>query len=436
MILVATEWDGSIEARVVALERALAEKEGEVASLRAEVTRLQVMLDHAPVGLVQDDGTGACVYANEAFSVVMGIDRSQALGRGWQKLFHPEDVAAIAQKLAASKKSGTPFVEDHRIIRPDGVIRWVQGQLVPMTSPDGTRLGLIGMILDITDRVETRAALEQDVARRAADLRKATDELRIFAALAEHAADAFVLASPEGDVTHVNEAYHRLLGDGEAVIGTSLVDAIRPSDASARDVLYAALIDGSMYRGTLTLRGANGALVPAQVDCYVVRGGPEEVLGLAAIIRDLSEERLAEVERAELEAKVIASQDALIRELSTPLVPIAEGVIAMPLVGSIGDARAQQILEALLGGIQEHQATTAILDITGVPTVDTSAANALISAAQAARLLGTRVILSGIGPAVARTLVDLGVEMRGTTTKSTLAAAIAEAIGGAWRRRR
>ncbi|MDC3953299.1 STAS domain-containing protein [Polyangium jinanense] len=280
-----------------------------------------------------------------------------------------------------------------------------------------------------------RAELARTVALHEADRRKANDELRIFAALSDHTPDAVVIASPEGDVTRVNGSYHRLFGRDVEVLGTPLVDAIRPGDASTREALYAALVDGSTYRGILTLRGARGAPLPAQVDCYVVRTGPEEVLGLAAIVRDLSDEQREEVERAELEAKVIASQEALIRELSTPLVPIAEGVIAMPLVGTIGDTRAQQILETLLAGIQEHQATTAILDITGVPTVDTSAANALISAAGAAGLLGTKVILSGIGPAVARTLVELGVEMRGMTTKSTLAAAIAEALRGAWRRR-
>jgi rsbT co-antagonist protein RsbR len=129
-----------------------------------------------------------------------------------------------------------------------------------------------------------------------------------------------------------------------------------------------------------------------------------------------------------MEEKVIATQDALIRELSTPLFPIAKGVLAMPLVGSISDMRAQQIMEALLCGIQAHAAETAILDITGVPMVDTHAASALISAAQAARLLGANVILSGIGPMVARTLVELGVELPGMATKGTFAEAIAEAM--------
>jgi anti-anti-sigma factor len=204
-----------------------------------------------------------------------------------------------------------------------------------------------------------------------------------------------------------------------------LVDAMRPADEDSRASLYAALVDGNAYRGAVMLKAADERLMPAQVDCYVVREGPDEVLGLAALIRDLTEDKRAEEERVALEAKVIASQEALIRELSTPLLPIARGVVVLPLVGSINDARAQQIMETLLAGIQEHQAESAILDITGVPTVDTHAANAIVSASSAARLLGTNIVLSGIAPAVARTLVELGVDLGSITTKSTLATAIA-----------
>jgi len=433
---VTSEVEGSIEERVAKLERALADKEREVTSLREELARFRAMVDSAPVGLVQDDGTGQCTYANDAWCTIMGLTREQAPGRAWQKLFHPDDVEEIRASFIATKKSGAPFAADYRIIRPDGATRWVQGKMTPQKSPEGTLRGYVGTILDITDLKEARAALENTVAARTADLRKANDGLRIFEALAEHAVDAIVLANPEGDVTHVNGAYQRMFGVGAEVMGALLVDAIRPRDAAAREALYAALVDGSAYRGSVTLRGADEAPLPAQVDCYVVRGGPEEVLGLAAMIRDLSDEQREEVERAELEARVITSQEALIRELSTPLVPLADGVIAMPLVGSISEARAQQILEALLAGIGEHHATTAILDITGVSTVDTHAANALIAAAQAARLLGTRVIISGIGSAVARTLVELDVDLQGTTTKSTLAAAIADALRGRGGRQR
>jgi len=431
----------SVGDRVAALERALAEKERENAALRVELLRMRAMVEHAPVGVFQDDGASQCLYVNAAWSTITGMPRADALGTGWMRVIHPEEIPRLAEAFAKASETGAPFSADYRVIRPDGQVRWVQGQSRPLIGPDGEALGFVGTIQDITERVEakaaieeTREALEKSVIQQTEQLRTANEGLRVYEALFEHATDALVLATPEGDVTHVNPAYEALFGKGEEVVGASLVDALRPYDMTTRETVYAALVDGATARCSAMLRGRDDEAMPAQVDCYIVRDAPEHVLGLAAVIRDLSEEKREEEERAALEAKVIAAQEELIRELSTPLMPIARGVIAMPLVGSISEARAEHILEALLAGIGEHGARTAILDITGVPMVDTHAANALISAARAARLLGTAVILSGIGPAVARTLVELGIELGEMTTTSTLAAAIAKAVGGTRRK--
>lgn len=429
-----TQTDETAAERIAALEHALAEKDREIAELRREKSRFQMMIAEVPVGIWQDDGEDNCIYVNEAWSAITGMTLEQARNTGWLPLFHPEDVPRLAATFGEAKATGKQFSADYRIVRPSGEVRWVHGQSAALVTPEGQFLGYVGTLIDITSRHETQsslqdrhAELEQTVALRMEALRKATHEVRIVGALLEHSADAILLSSPEGDVRHVNPAYHKLFGTGEEVIGTPLVDAMRPADEESRASLYAALVDGNAYRGAVMLRAAGEQLVPAQVDCYVVREGPDEVLGLAALIRDLTEDKRAEEERATLEAKVIASQEALIRELSTPLLPIARGVIVLPLVGSINDTRAQQIMETLLAGIQEHQATSAILDITGVPMVDTHAANAIVSAASAAKLLGTNVILSGIGPAVARTLVELGAELGTIATKGTLATAIAHA---------
>ncbi len=129
----------------------------------------------------------------------------------------------------------------------------------------------------------------------------------------------------------------------------------------------------------------------------------------------------------ELEATSQA-QAAAMAELSTPLIPISERVMVMPLVGAVDSQRAQQVLEALLEGISAAGADVAILDITGVPVVDTSVANGLIQAAQAVRLLGAEVILTGIRPEVAQTLVGLGVDLRGIMTYSSLQSGIAAAL--------
>jgi ABC-type sugar transport system substrate-binding protein len=125
---------------------------------------------------------------------------------------------------------------------------------------------------------------------------------------------------------------------------------------------------------------------------------------------------------------VIRMQESALRELSTPLIPISDSVMVMPLIGTIDALRAQQIMETLLAGISARGASLVILDITGVPVVDTHVANGLVEAAHAAQLLGARVVLTGIRPEVAQMLVSLGVDMRGIVTHSTLQSGIGYAL--------
>ena len=109
-----------------------------------------------------------------------------------------------------------------------------------------------------------------------------------------------------------------------------------------------------------------------------------------------------------------------IREMSSPVIPVMEGILVMPIVGTLDSERARRVVEELLAGIERGRARVAILDITGLAMVDTAVAHALIEAAQAARLLGAQPILVGIAPEVAETLVHLGVEMGDLRTAATL----------------
>ena len=109
-----------------------------------------------------------------------------------------------------------------------------------------------------------------------------------------------------------------------------------------------------------------------------------------------------------------------IRELSTPVVPLLEGTILLPLVGHIDGERTQRILEQLLSGVQAYRSRVVIVDITGVPVVDTMVAQALVQAAQAVRLLGAEPVLVGIMPEVAQTMVGLGVDLRALVTRADL----------------
>jgi rsbT co-antagonist protein RsbR len=149
------------------------------------------------------------------------------------------------------------------------------------------------------------------------------------------------------------------------------------------------------------------------------------VVGVLVAFEDISVRKQAEEERVRTQDEYIQMQAGLLAEISTPLIPLTDGVVVMPLIGSIDSRRAQQVLDTLLQGITERHARIAILDITGVPIVDTQVAGALIRAAQAAQLLGAQVVLTGIRPEVAQTLVGLGTELRGIITHSDLQSGIA-----------
>ena len=126
--------------------------------------------------------------------------------------------------------------------------------------------------------------------------------------------------------------------------------------------------------------------------------------------------------------ELILRQQQDMLELSTPVVMLWDGVLALPLIGTLDSARTQVVMESLLGRIVETGALIAIIDITGVPTVDTLVAQHLLKTVAAARLMGADCIISGIRPQIAQTIVHLGVELGNVTTKATLADAFLIAL--------
>jgi len=126
--------------------------------------------------------------------------------------------------------------------------------------------------------------------------------------------------------------------------------------------------------------------------------------------------------------QIIADQAAAMLELSTPVIRLWEGIIAVPLVGTLDSARTQLVMEKLLETLVATGAEHAVLDITGVPTVDTEVAQHLLKTVSAVRLLGAECIISGIRPQVAQTIVALGIEFGDIATKATLADALLHAL--------
>jgi len=141
----------------------------------------------------------------------------------------------------------------------------------------------------------------------------------------------------------------------------------------------------------------------------------------------IAERKHSEEERARLQEEVIRMQAALLEELSTPLIPLSREVVIMPLIGTVDSKRAAQVLETVSQGVVSRGVRVVIIDITGVPTVDTHVASALVQAAQAVRLLGAEVVLTGIRSKVAQSLVELGIDLSALVTRSTLQGGITHA---------
>ena len=187
-------------------------------------------------------------------------------------------------------------------------------------------------------------------------------------------------------------------------------------EMAKKGVLEAMTVD-QIIMGMLKLRDVYGRFVFSKYQSDAEK--LYEVLRVYEPVanRILSIVALAFVEERE---RVIKEQQQAMLALSTPVLQIRDLILVLPLIGTIDSARAAQIVEQLLNSIVDTQASVVIIDITGVPVIDTAVANHLIKTIQAAKMLGANTIITGISPANAQTLVTLGVDLSMLTTRGTL----------------
>ncbi len=204
------------------------------------------------------------------------------------------------------------------------------------------------------------------------------------------------------------------------------VDLYRSTQEVRRQAELLRRANGELENEIAERRKAEEALhkVHEELEARVERRTAQLARANAELEEQAAERLRAEQDRARLQEEVIRMQAAMLEELSTPLIPLSDAVVIMPLVGTIDSQRAEQILAVVSQGVVSKGARVAIIDITGVPTVDTHVASVLIRASQAVRLLGAEVVLTGIRSRVARALVELGVDLGGLVTRGSLQAGI------------
>ncbi|MFC8599123.1 MULTISPECIES: STAS domain-containing protein [unclassified Isoptericola] len=215
----------------------------------------------------------------------------------------------------------------------------------------------------------------------------------------------------------------------------ALVDGLRAggiqAEAEAFDQLRGILADVSAARARLGFSPRETAVgvFALKEGLYALGdtpGVPTEVVPLLRLVDELG---LFTFETfAAAREGIIAEQAEQLLELSTPVVKLWEGIVAVPLVGTLDSARTQVVMEKLLNTLVETGSTQAIIDITGVPAVDTQVAQHLLKTVVAARLMGAECTISGIRPQIAQTIVALGIEFGDIRTRATLADALVDAL--------
>ncbi|WP_437948178.1 PAS domain S-box protein [Sorangium sp. So ce296] len=239
--------------------------------------------------------------------------------------------------------------------------------------------------------------------------------------------DALLVLEVDGSIKSANRAALELLGYSRDEILELAAERVLGEGAAA-SVIERLRQASRIANEASALMTREGAEVPVALSASTLRGPQDELLGLVLVARDVTERKRAEEERERLEAAV-RRQARMLMELSTPLIPISDGTVVLPLVGALDEDRAAQVTETLLRGITAHRARVAILDVTGVSGVDQLVASALLRAVRATRLIGAQVVLTGIRAEVARTMTALDIELGGVVTCGTLKDGIAYAEG-------
>ena len=386
--------------------------------LRASQDREHVMrqiLDNIPATVYATGHDGVILFVNTRFASQWGQHPAEFEGHTLAELFPPEVAAAWQANISAALDSGGTTT--NRETYGEGAeARHYDNLRFPICDAAGTPIALGGTATEITDQVRAEASYQ--------------DTRRLLKGLLDNAPAMIAVRDLEQRLMLVNQSYATMVGrPAEELIGCLEDELFPETPKEAWRKFNQTLFASSAPRqieSTVMVGDEERALIITMFPLY---NEAHEPYAIGSIGTDVTTLRRAEQEREQLHDAIIQAQRAALHELKTPLIPLAEDVVVMPLIGSIDSQRALQVMETLLDGVSRQQARLAILDITGLMVMDSQVASVLLQAAQAVKLLGAEVLLTGIGAEVAQTLVGIGADLSGMKTPGTLQAGIAYALG-------
>jgi rsbT co-antagonist protein RsbR len=331
----------------------------------------------------------------------------EIIGRTAAVFFTPEDIAdgVVDEELRVAADTGRCETEGWRV-RKDGSRFWESVVLTPIRDQSGDLDGFVKVARDLTER------------------RQQEEALRAVQQMVDGIADYQVIRlDRDGLVQFWNPGAVKLAGYGpEEVLGQHVSMFYTEDDARAglaeREMASAAR-DGSLEVEGWRIR-KDGTRFWANVVLSLIRDDQGELTGFVQVARDLTERREQE--------QLVQRQRDEILELSTPVIQVWDKVLILPLVGTLDSLRAATLTESLLERIAVDQAEVVILDVSGVPAIDSGVARHLLKTVEAARLMGTASILSGVRPDTAQSMVHLGIELGGLRSRTSLKDALQLAL--------
>jgi rsbT co-antagonist protein RsbR len=411
---IAASMDSNRDSEIAELRAALEKERG--ARLDAEA-RHRRLFRALPIMAHRLDAEARIIDVSDRWLEGLGYTREEVVGRRPAELM-PEAARQrmLDDILPELGRTGRFDDVDLQLVRKSGEVLDMVISAAVELSEDGRLLGVTGIMRDNTDQKRASQALRESEER----YRTLIDVVPIGLFVRVGAA-----------ISYINQTGVELLGAKSAaeLIGTPALSVVHPDHRAEVVERMKALNRGIRVPGAeLRMVGRDGREFSADIIGIPVtfHGVPASLVGF----QDLTDRKKGEeaVRRAKLQEELLRVKEDTLRAISTPLLPVSERVVVMPLVGVVDEARVQRMLEVLLQGISSHKAAIAVLDVTGTPSIEMGAAEALVRAARAARLLGAEVVLSGISPQMAQAMAEGGVETGGIMVKGTLKDSIAYAL--------
>lgn len=364
-----------------------------------------------------------CTYASPAITTILGYTPEEHVGRSGFSIIHPDDQDmphALREQLLATAPGSTsdrfgPFMS--RLKHKRGHYIWVESMVAILRDQvTGAVQEFVLTSRDVHARIEAETALRASEAR--------------FRALLESLHVGVLVQGERSEILLHNQAALDMLGlSAEQLLGRDSFDprwAVVREDGSPlpgdEHPVPRALATGSPVRGVTmgVERPAAGDRVWLLVSATPQRDEHGHTHQAVCTFTDITAQKQAD--------SLIREQKRLLEQLSSPIIPIAVGVVVLPLIGRFDGTRVDRVCETVLAGVASHRARVVILDITGVSVADAEFAAALLRITRTVGLLGTSLVVTGVSPTIAQSLVALGLDLGDLVTRGTLQDGVAFAL--------